>query len=132
MSDSVKKLSRNKPRSEPYRSYAAPLDDVLEFKSDPYFSAFATLTKSLSKDSRDDSAVLEQIMARIGQLEATVPKKQPEHVEEYKEPTSFFEAMRMMTQNPELTPVRRAMRAAMQPNAELVRFFESADKNRSK
>jgi hypothetical protein len=71
-------------------------------------------------------------MARIGQLEATLPNKQPEPIEEFKEPTSFFEAMRMMTQNPELTPVRRAMRAAMQPSTELDRFFESANKNRFK
>jgi hypothetical protein len=129
---SGQEFSRNKPRSEPYQSYTAPMNDVLEVKRNSHSSASATLTKSSSKDFRDDSAVLEQIMARIGQLEATLPKEQPEAVEESKEPNSFFEAMKMMTQNPELTPVRRAMRAAMQPSAELDRFFESADKNRSK
>lgn len=125
-------FSPNKHRSEPCQSYTAPVNGLLEVKQDSHLPASTPLTESSSKDPLDKSAVLEQIMARIGQLEATLPKKQPEPVEEFEEPTSFFKAMRMVTQNPELTPVRRAMRAAMQPNAELDRFFESADKNRSK
>ena len=125
-------FSPNKPRSEPCQSYTAPVNGLLEVKHDSHLPASTPLTESSSKDPLDKSAVFEQIMARIGQLETTLPKKQPKPVEEFKEPTSFFEAMRMMTEDSELTPVRRAMRAAVQPNAELDRFFESADKNLSK
>jgi hypothetical protein len=123
---------RKKPSCEPYQSFNAPLNDPFEVKDVLHLSAPANLIERSSKDSRDDSTVLEQIIARIGQLEAALPRDQPETVEDFEESTNFFEAIRMMTQNSELTPVRRAIRVAMRPSAELDRFFASADKNRSK
>jgi hypothetical protein len=118
--------SRNEPRSEPYQSYTAPMNEVLEVERNSRSTASTTPTKSSSKDSRDDPTILEQIMARISQLETTPPKEQPEPVKVLKGANFFLWGY----ENDDTES--GAVRAAMQPSTEIDRFFESVDKNRSK
>jgi hypothetical protein len=61
-----------------------------------------------TKHSMDPASVQQLLQGRIRQLQLPVPDSQPELLQK---PETFEEYMRMMTRNPEMTPVRRAMRA---------------------
>jgi hypothetical protein len=68
-----------------------------------------------TKHSMDPASVQQLLQGRIRQLQLPVPDSQPELLQK---PETFEEYMRMMTRNPEMTPVRRAMRAALKKTPE--------------